>query len=130
MIVLDTSAWIEMLVGSNSGGLIDQRIKSAGELIVPTIVQLELAKWALREEGQKKAEELIAHTSQLLVVPLDTGTAFSAATISRDHKLHTTDAIIYATAQLHDAPLLTCDAHFKGLPGVEYFEKVGVVAGV
>lgn len=123
MIVLDTSAWIEMLVGSKAGGLLDERAKSACEIIVPTIVQLELAKWALREEGNKKAEDLIAHTSQLLVVPLDTGIAFSAATTSRDHKLHTTDAIIYATAQMHDTPLLTCDAHFKDLPGVEYFEK-------
>ena len=123
MIVLDTSAWIEMLVGSKTGGLIDQRANSPGEIIVPTIVQLELAKWAFREEGPKKAVDLIAHTSQLLVVPLDTSVAFSAASISRDHKLHTTDAIIYATAQMHDAPLLTCDAHFEGLAGVEYFEK-------
>ncbi len=38
-------------------------------------------------------------------------------------KLNTTDAIIYATAQMHDPPLLTCDAHFNGLPGVEWFEK-------
>jgi predicted nucleic acid-binding protein len=123
MIVLDTSAWIEMLVGSKAGSLIDQRKDDDGEIIVPTIVQLELAKWALREDGHQKAEDLIAHTSQLNVAPLEIGIAFSAATLSRDHKLHTTDAIIYATAQLHDAPLITCDAHFKGLEGVEYFEK-------
>jgi predicted nucleic acid-binding protein len=123
MIVLDTSAWIEILVGSKAGSHIDQRKNDAGEIIVPTIVQLELAKWALREHSLQKADDLIAHTSELLVVPLDTGIAFSAATLSRDHKLHTTDAIIYATAQLHDALLVTCDAHFKGLEGVEYFEK-------
>jgi hypothetical protein len=27
------------------------------------------------------------------------------------------------TAHLNDAPLLMCDAHFKGLPGVEFYEK-------
>jgi predicted nucleic acid-binding protein len=123
MIVLDTSAWIEMLVGSKTGSLIEQRRSDAGEIIVPTIVQQELAKWALREHSHQKAEDLIAHTNELRIVPLDTALAFSAATLSRDHKLHTTDAIIYATAQLHDAPLVTCDAHFKGLEGVEYFEK-------
>ncbi len=32
----------------------------------------------------------------------------------------TADAIIYATAQESNAELLTCDAHFEGLPGVIY----------
>jgi predicted nucleic acid-binding protein len=33
------------------------------------------------------------------------------------------DAIIYATAILHAADLLTCDAHFASLPGVVYLAK-------
>ena len=49
--------------------------------------------------------------------------AMAAAELSAAHKLHATDAIILATAQLHEAPLVTCDAHFMDLPGVEYFEK-------
>jgi predicted nucleic acid-binding protein len=28
------------------------------------------------------------------------------------------DALIYATAQAHQAELITSDAHFSGLPGV------------
>jgi hypothetical protein len=31
--------------------------------------------------------------------------------------------IVYATAQQQGAELLTCDAHFKGLPGVMLFSK-------
>jgi predicted nucleic acid-binding protein len=49
--------------------------------------------------------------------------AIHAASLSAKYKLHTTDAIIYATAHLNDAPLLMRDAHFKVLPGVEYYEK-------
>ncbi|MHC2297080.1 hypothetical protein [Rhizobium mongolense] len=33
------------------------------------------------------------------------------------------DAIIYATAELHDADILTLDAHFKDLERTVYFEK-------
>jgi predicted nucleic acid-binding protein len=33
------------------------------------------------------------------------------------------DALIYATALATDATLVTCDAHFAGLPGVEYHAK-------
>jgi len=33
------------------------------------------------------------------------------------------DALIYATAILHNATILTQDAHFEGLPQVKYFVK-------
>ena len=54
---------------------------------------------------------------------MDVGVAVEAAFLSAKFKLHATDAIIYATAQLAGAKLHTCDAHFKGLPDVEYFGK-------
>lgn len=38
-------------------------------------------------------------------------------------KLATADAIVYATARNQGAELLTCDAHFKGLPDVALFAK-------
>jgi uncharacterized protein len=123
MVVVDTSAWIEMLLGNKIGLVFRESIKEDADIVVPTIVQLELAKWALREDGIKKAQELVAYSNQHTVVPLDNAIASHAAFISREHRLHTTDAIIYATAQLLNAKLCTCDAHFKDLPGVEYFEK-------
>ena len=36
------------------------------------------------------------------------------------------DAIVYATTVKHGAELLTCDAHFKGLPGAVLFPKAAV----
>ncbi len=51
-------------------------------------------------------------------MPLDTTIALRAAGLHRQHKLATADAIVYATALEHGAELLTCDAHFAGLPGV------------
>ena len=123
MLVVDTSAWIEMLRGSMAGQICKTQMNSASEILVPTIVQLELAKFALREEGQAKADELVAYTGLLTVLVLDTAIASHAAILSRAHKLHTTDAIIYASAQINDAALLTCDSHFEGLAGVEYVKK-------
>ena len=46
-----------------------------------------------------------------------------AADFSRQHKLATADAIVYATAQTCHADLLTCDAHFSNLPDVVYLPK-------
>ncbi len=112
-----------MFVGSAVGTSIDARLADAVEILVPTIVQHELVKWALREDGINKAQEIVALTGEHFVVPLESAIAILSATLAREHKLHTTDSIIYATARLHDASVLTCDAHFKDLYGVEYFEK-------
>jgi len=57
------------------------------------------------------------------VVPLDTAAALLATDLHRQHKLATADAIVCATTLRQGAELLTCDAHFKGLPSVVWFQK-------
>ena len=49
MIVVDTSAWIEWLIGSALGKRIADELPDRQDWLVPTIVQLELAKWLTRE---------------------------------------------------------------------------------
>ena len=88
------------------------------------MVQLELAKWLTREVGEDKADQAIAFTQVCQVVPLDTEIALAAAEACRTHRLATADAVIFATAQAHGAELLTCDAHFEGLPSVLYIPKI------
>lgn len=121
--VVDTSAWIEWLVGSAVGKKLAKEFPEKSLCIVPTIVQLELSKWLWRELGEAQADQVIAYTMKCRVEPLDTATALLAADLHRQHKLATADAIVYATAVQHGAELLTCDAHFKGLPGVVLFPK-------
>lgn len=118
MLLIDTSAWIEWLIGSDLGVKLGARFPTAQDIIMPTIVQLELAIWLAREQGQDAANRMIAFSTTCLVVPLTTDLALSAAALLKAHKLATADAIIYATARAHDAELLTCDAHFEGLDGV------------
>lgn len=121
--VVDTSAWIEWLVGSAVGRRLAKEIPEKSLCIVPTIVQLELSKWLWRELGEAQADQVIAYTLKCRVEPLDTATSLLAADLHRQHKLATADAIVYATAVKHGAELLTCDAHFKDLPGVVLLPK-------
>ena len=121
--VVDTSAWIEWLVGSAVGKRLAKEIPEKSLCIVPTIVQLELSKWLWRELGEAQTDQVIAYTLKCRVEPLDTATSLLAADLHRQHKLATADAIVYATAVKHGAELLTCDAHFKDLPGVVLFPK-------
>jgi predicted nucleic acid-binding protein len=123
MRVVDTSAWIEWFLGSAAGDRVGSELPAAQNWIVPTIVQLELAKWMTREVGEDAADRAIALSGTFQVVPLDTGIALAAAELSVANRLATADAIVYATALSREADLLTCDAHFRGLDRVVLVEK-------
>jgi len=124
VIIVDTSAWIEWLIDSATGGRVSEHLPERADWLVPTMVQLELAKWLTREDGEDKADQVIAFTQVCHVVPLDTEIALVAAEACRAHKLATVDAIIFATARAQGATLLTCDTHFGGLPDVILIEKI------
>ncbi len=121
--VVDTSAWIEWMSGSTLGKKLGKEFPDKPHCIVPTIVQLELSKWLVRELGEEQADRVIAYTQKCRVVPLDTKIALLAAELYRAYKLAIADAIVYATAQSQGAELLTCDEHFKGLPGAVLHSK-------
>ena len=93
------------------------------ELIIPGVVIFEVCK-RLGLLGQLSAAEAflsvvercqIAHLS-----PIDLARAASAGL---DFKLAPADAIIWQTAQAHQAKLYTQDIDLKGLPGVVFKAK-------
>jgi len=124
MRLVDTSAWIEWLIGSPVGITVGAELPDREQWVVPTIVQLELAKWLTREAGEDKADRVIAFTETCFVVDLDTSIALAAAALCARHRLATADAIVYATALAQGADLLTCDRHFKGLANVRFTPKL------
>ncbi|MDB5651991.1 MAG: hypothetical protein JWL62_3511 [Hyphomicrobiales bacterium] len=123
MPVVDTSAWIEWLQDSPLGRTLAPYFANPTDCIVPTIVQLELAKWMTREVSEDASDQVIAFTKTCDVVPLDTHVALRAAELSQTHKLATADAIVYATTLHRHSEVVTCDAHFKDLEGVIYHPK-------
>jgi predicted nucleic acid-binding protein len=123
MRVVDTSIWIEWLIGGASGKKLLREFPDRTQCVVPTIVQLELAKWLTREVGEDQSDQVLAFTQKCVVAPLDTRIALLAAELHRQHKLATADVIVYATALDYGADLLTGDAHFENLPGVIFVRK-------
>ena len=123
MRVVDTSIWIEWLIDSPLKQAIADSFPETTQCIVPTIVQLELDKWLMREASESETDQVIAYTQNCVVAVLDTNIALQAADLHRQYKLATADAIIYATTLVYGADLLTCDAHFEGLPDVVFIRK-------
>jgi predicted nucleic acid-binding protein len=118
MQLVDSSAWIEFPTDSALGTALASELPDRRQWLVPTMVQLELAKWLTRELGEDKADRSIAFTETCVVADLDTAIALSAADLCARHRLATAAAIVYATALAHGAGLLTCDRHFEKLPSV------------
>jgi len=81
--------------------------------------------YRLAHRRTRVGDQVIAFSQLCVVVPLDTETALSAAELCGRLKLAMADAIVYATALKHMSDLVTCDAHFEGLPGVIYLPKIG-----
>ena len=107
MIVLDTSAWIEWIIDSPLSEQLTRHLPEQADWLVPTMVQLERAKWLSRENGGDRADQVIAYTRFCQVAPLDSIIALGAAEASRIHRLTTADAVIFATAQAYEAHILT-----------------------
>lgn len=123
MFLVDTCGWIEWMTDSQLAKSYSRYLTNPDKLIVPTLIQHELYKWLYREIDYPTAMSAIAATRTATVIPLDTSLALLAADITREFKLATADAIIYATARQQKATLVTSDAHFADLPQVKFFQK-------
>ena len=118
MRMLDSFAWIEYLSGSEKGGKVKKHIDGAEPLYTPSICLTEVKTRYLRDERDPN-ESLNFIIERSFVVPLDQKIALLAADLKQRHGLHTVDAIVYASGQLRNMPVVTGDQHFKNLPNVE-----------
>lgn len=123
MKIADTCIWIEAITDSALGKSVKSLLKDTPNILVPTIVQYELRSWLLRVSNQELADKVIAITRACKTIDMTESIALYAAELGVQYKLHALDALIYATALNEKAILVTCDAHFKDLPRVEYIAK-------
>jgi len=98
-------------------------IENPGELIVPTITLYEVYKKLLAEKDEEYALNVVSYMQSGTVIELNAGLSLSAAQLNRKYKLPMADSIIYATSLHYSAVLLSCDKHFKDIPGIRYFPK-------
>ncbi len=123
MHVVDTCGWIEWLIDGKLAENFAPYLSDSEHLVVPTLVQLELYKWTVRERDEATALSVIGLTEACRVQVLDTRIALLAAELAMQHALAMADAIIYATARAAGGMLYTSDTHFSGLPDVCYWAK-------
>lgn len=123
MNLVDSSAWLEYFAGGAQAGQFATAIEDVDNLLVPSIVLLEVTRRVMQQRGEDEALQVAAVLHQGRIVALDSALALSAAQLGLANKLPLADSIIYATARQHEATIWTMDADFEGLAGVRYVPK-------
>jgi len=134
-IVVDTYAWIELLIGSEKGAKVKEILAKADEVYTPDIVVAETARKFYREGADEEpiSRWIEAITDASVVTPIDSAVALEAAKCqselienAKSLKQNTPslfDAVVYATAKVKDCKVLTGDEHFRNLPEVLWIGK-------
>ena len=120
MNLVDSSAWLEYFAAGPNASFFAPAIENTRELIVPTIVILEVYKRVLQQRDARAALEAVAILEQGQIVDLTATLAIAAARISHSEKLPMADSVILATARAEQSIVWTQDADFKDLAGVKY----------
>ena len=123
MNVVDSSAWIEFFNGGPNANFFEPAILATEDLVVPTMVLLEVYKHIRRHQGRDQALSAIAGMRQGRVEDLDGRTALFAGDLSVEMKFPLADSVILATTRLNDAVLWTQDSDFEGLEDVRFKPK-------
>ncbi len=118
MNVVDSSGWIEYLVGGPNAGFFSAPIEEEDTLLVPTLSLFEVYRHLLRHLGRNEALSFVAAMRRGTVVQLDDHLALDAAELSVSARLAMADSIMLATARAHGATLWTQDRDFDGMEGV------------
>jgi len=116
--VVDSAGWLEYLTDEAKANAFSHYLENEAAVIVPSLVLYEVYKQLAKHRGRTVADRFLSQALYRRVVPIDETIALAAANASLDHRLQGSDAILYATARVCQAQLVTANTHFRGLPGV------------
>ena len=116
--VVDSTGWLEYLTEDSKAAAFAHYLEGESSVIVPSIVIYDVYRHLAKHRGRALADRFASQALLRRVMPLDETVALAAANVSLDHRLNGTDALVYATARVCQAQLVTANTHFHGLPGV------------
>lgn len=126
--VIDSYAWIEYFMGTKIGEHVKELIENTEEKITPTICLTEVYAKTLKVENQELAEKQKAFIKEKSALAfLDETIAVESAKVLAKNKKEIdgwsmADSIVYATATVKKATVITGDEHFKNLKNVLFLK--------
>jgi predicted nucleic acid-binding protein len=126
--VIDSYAWIEYFMGTRMGETVKLLIENSEEKFTPTICMAEVYGKTLKVESQELAEKQRAYIKgKSALVFLDETIAVESARLSVKMRKEIdgwglADSIVYATASIKKAEVVTGDEHFRKLKNVLFIK--------
>lgn len=120
LISIDSFGWIEQLTKGPKAQQYKTVVESVKlkDIVTSVVVLYEIYKKIKKVKGEEEALLAVAGLSQTTIVPIDQTISIEAADFSLEHKLHFSDALVYATARHYKAELYTSDDHLRLLKNV------------
>src|SRR3989338_4029285 len=117
--LIDSSVWIDYLVNGNYKELIEKEEK----LLLATISLIEIKKKLskLKIPNKEINNKVDYIKKQSIIINLDEKIAEKASELVIEKGLPIADSIVYASALINKAVLLTLDNDFRGLENVKIF---------
>jgi len=126
--VIDSYAWIEYFMGTKAGETAKGIIECSDEKITPTICLAEVYGKTLSVENQEPAEKQRAFIKEKSALAyLDESIAVETAKVQVHLKKEINgwglvDSVVYATALVKKAEVVTGDEHFRKLKNVVFIK--------
>ena len=126
--VIDSYAWLEYFMGTKLGENAKAIIENSEEKMTPSICLAEVYAKALKVENQEVAEKQKAFIKERsALVPLDESIAVESAKVQVRMKKEIdgwglADSVVYATATVKKADVVTGDEHFRKLKNVVFIK--------
>jgi predicted nucleic acid-binding protein len=126
--VVDSYAWIEYFMGTKMGEIVKSLIENTEEKFTPTICLAEVYGKTLKVENQELAEKQKAFIKEKsALIFLDETIAVESARLNVRMRKEIdgwglADSIVYATATVKKADVVTGDEHFKKLKNVLFIK--------
>jgi len=118
-ILLDSSAWLSYFLAEND--LIKGIIEEGNHLIMTSVLSIFEIKRNMLMKGIKESkigEALKFVKIKSLLIDLNEKTCNKAVEFSLQFNLNTIDSLIYCSAMINNATLITGDRHFENLENV------------
>src|SRR3989344_7783035 len=118
-LLLDSSAWLSYFLAENN--LSKKFIEEEGHLLMTSVLSIfEIKrKMLIKNVKETKVEKFIKFVkTRSLLIELNEEICNNAVSLSLRHSLHTIDSLIYSSAILNNATLISGDSHFSGLKHV------------
>ncbi len=123
MNVVDSCGWLEFFGAGSNTEFFRAPLQDTAQLIVPSITVYEVCRRTAVLLGDAAAARAFEFMRQGRIVSLEPEQMLAASLAAGRYRLAMADAIIWQTAQIHQAPLFTQDADLQNLPGVRYQAK-------